>query len=162
MTTRYLSKETRTDYAGTYTAYIYADGHVETDPPGRPLFREDVQRQRRKEYALRQATRVLEVERAKAGVRQLPNAIERANETAVSGRALNEGLRATLEAFATVAGTIGTPRSQALELINNFDVGGPLVGDAAGTEPEYGYARPPRGEEASGTIREERYPLEGY
>lgn len=39
--------EIRTDELGSYTAYIFDDGHVETDPPGRPLYRVDLQRKRR-------------------------------------------------------------------------------------------------------------------
>jgi hypothetical protein len=44
-------RETRTDAAGTYVAYTYADGHIETEPPGRPLYPEDIQRQRRRQAA---------------------------------------------------------------------------------------------------------------
>jgi hypothetical protein len=39
-----LSKTIETDYLGTYTRYVYDNGHVETDPVGRPVFREDAQR----------------------------------------------------------------------------------------------------------------------
>ena len=39
-----LSKTIETDYLGTYTRYVYDNGHVETDPAGRPIFREDAQR----------------------------------------------------------------------------------------------------------------------
>lgn len=39
-----ISKTTETDYVGTYTRYVYDNGHVETDPVGRPIFREDAQR----------------------------------------------------------------------------------------------------------------------
>ena len=37
---------TKTDYIGTYTEYTFDDGHVETDPPNRPIYKEDVQLQR--------------------------------------------------------------------------------------------------------------------
>jgi hypothetical protein len=55
----YVSKETRTDFVGTYTAYIYPDGHTETDPPGRPMTREDVQRQRLRQASTDQARKIM-------------------------------------------------------------------------------------------------------
>ncbi len=39
-----ISKTIETDYVGTYTRYVYDNGHIETDPVGRPIFREDAQR----------------------------------------------------------------------------------------------------------------------
>jgi hypothetical protein len=37
-----IKKITKTDFVGPYTEYVYADGHVETEPVGRPQSREDV------------------------------------------------------------------------------------------------------------------------
>lgn len=39
-----VSTTTETDYLGSYVRYVYDNGHVETDPAGRPVFREDAQR----------------------------------------------------------------------------------------------------------------------
>ena len=45
---RPIKKITKTDFVGTYTEYVYGDGHSETDPPGRPLTRDDVIRASRR------------------------------------------------------------------------------------------------------------------
>ena len=41
-----VKTETKSDYVGTYTAYTYTDGHVETNPVSRPKYKEDVQLKR--------------------------------------------------------------------------------------------------------------------
>ena len=85
----------------------------------------------------------------------------RIQRTARSSARTCSAIAGGLHAFEQVAGTITAPTGMTAQLIDNFDLGGPLVGEAAGTRPEYGPGTPKRGDEVDGQVREERYPLEG-
>lgn len=140
--------ETRTDYVGTYTAYIYADGHVETDPANRPQNREDAQRNRRKEYARKYGRRVMEVERTREGVSTVstPHHVRRESTLGVTARTFNEPFHHTLEAFANVANTLRAPVGSIRSLISTADIGGPLVSEEPYEDPENTGAKGPREE----------------
>lgn len=115
-----MKRETRTDFVGTFVAYIYDDGHVETDPPGRPISREDAQRQRRLELTnLRPGD---ELAAAKAG-RSAPAAVL---DQAVAGNALAVTLRpfyATQAAMATLAATGRADPTDVRTLTQTVDLG---------------------------------------
>lgn len=137
-----ISKETRTDIAGTYTAYIYADGHVETDPPGRPLSKEDLQRQRKAQVATDRAKRMIAAERAKFGVLgdSIPNQTLRDNATAVSSKIVLEPFHKFLHAVSEISDTATVPQTaggHVDRLITTVPLGGKVVGDRARTRPEY-------------------------
>ena len=157
MAENFVRKVTRTDFVGNYVAYIFADGHVETDPPGRPLFREDVQRQRRKEFALRQARRLLETERAKGSPSS--RRVGREANRVVAGRVFNRNFHNTLHAISRIADTAASPPNMVDQLVGSFDLGGVVVGDLAGKLPEYGPAYPV--DRTSRPQREEQYRTEG-
>lgn len=155
MAERYTSKETRTDFVGPYTAYIYADGHVETAPVNRPQSREDVQRTRRGKVAESQAQRQLEGERANQGVPSL--AVERDLALATSSRTLVEPYHAAVEAITDAAGTVAATPTLLAALIDSFDLGGTLDS----SPKEYGPNTPLRGDGTGQDARQAAYPLEG-
>ncbi len=137
-----VSKETRTDIAGTYTAYIYADGHVETDPPGRPLSKEDLQRQRKAQVATDRAKKMIAAERAKFGALgdSIPNQTLRDNLTAVSSKIVLEPFHKFLHAVAQVSDTATVPQTDGGHvdrLLTSVPLGGRVVGDHARQRPEY-------------------------
>ena len=128
MTERPTSQETRTDYVGEYRAYIFADGHVETDPPGRPMSKEDMQRKRVLEYA-----------RANAGnfankVTTLKNpagtpAPAVVDCTVTTNRSLLLfNFEETQQALSQAAATARTPDANIKTLVTTFGVGGPISG----------------------------------
>ena len=156
MVERYVSKVTLTDYVGPYTAYTYADGHVETDPPNRPKSREDVQRERRGQVAAQsRAQRQLEAERSTEG---LPStAVARDLSLATASRSLTEPFHAAIEALTDAAETIATPPEQLAALVGSFDLGG-TIGDSP---KEYGPQTPKRDDGTGRGVREAVYPVEG-
>lgn len=139
MADRPIKVERATDYLGNYVAYTYADGHVETDPPGRPQFKEDAQRNRKIEVARERATAILAAERSKFGTGEipLPGNILRENANIVSGQLLIRPYLDQLRKLQNVAETSSAPRGQALNLINTVPIGGKVVGDNAGLQPEF-------------------------
>lgn len=156
MAERYESKETRTDFVGPYTAYIYADGHVETDPPNRPLSREDVQRQRRGQVAAQsKAQRQLEAERSNEGVPSV--SVARDLSLATASRSLVEPFHAAIEALTEAADTIATPPDQLAALAGSFDLGG-TIGDSP---KEYGPQTPSRSDGTGQAVRQAEFPVEG-
>lgn len=127
--------ETRTDAKGAYTAYVYADGHVETSPVGRPLSREDLQRQRFADFS---TTNALEaVESSKAGrTGGSPSAVRQSHPVA-SLRALVPTFHEGLAAVQLVPKTMNMTQSQREALVNTYDLGGRVVGPNAGARVEY-------------------------
>ena len=130
------STEVRTDVKGTYTAYLYADGHVETDPPGRPVSREDLQRQRLADFA---TTNALEsVEASKAGRTGGSASAVRQSRPAATLRALVPTFMEGLASAQLIPKTMVMSEAQRTELLNTFDLGGRVVGLKAGARVEYG------------------------
>ena len=160
MAERFVRKETRTDYQGSYTAYIYADGHVETDPPGRPKSREDVQRERLAAAAGDRALRLLEAQQAELGVTGvvLPTDVRRANRGLASLRVLTGPYHETLAALGQVSPTLRAPEGQATLLRETIDIGGLVVGDRAGDRPEYDTLAGSSDLPSPGSVRTPAYP----
>lgn len=130
------STEVRTDAKGEYTAYLYADGHIETDPPNRPLSREDLQRQRLADFA---TTNALEaVEAAKAGRTGSSSSSVRQSRPAATLRALVPSFMEGMASVQLVPKTMTMTEAQRVELINSYDLGGRVVGPNAGARIEYG------------------------
>jgi len=132
-------KETRVDYIGPYTAYIYADGHIETEPPQRPMSKEDVQRTRRVSATQKRAVAMLAAERAKIGLTSAntPAAIIRLNADSVTGRIFFDQYQALLHRISVTACSASSFQGYAKTLLNTVSLGGRVVGRMAGYRPEY-------------------------
>lgn len=116
--------ETRRDFLGEYVAYVYADGHVETDPPHRPVYREDVIRRRAAQIAAKQPDAAVAAQRAAKSASNLESRIERARQMVLLD-SLAE-FRATLTAVQTLVAATIASREELLELLSNIDIGGEL------------------------------------
>jgi hypothetical protein len=103
-----LREEIRTDAAGTYTAYVYADGHTETNPPGRPKSREDMQRERAAEAAQADAKTAVSTTRASAS-QSAP--LQRENAAAAGSRLVLSPYRNFQHKLGTLVGTAATPQT---------------------------------------------------
>jgi len=134
----FVRQENRTDFLGAYTAYVYADGHVETDPPGRPVSKEDVQRQRRAAVAREDARRLLAADRAKQGRGGVPLQVQAEQGLAVTLRPMTQQYHETLNIAMQLAELYRTPSEVAKTLVETIDLGGPVVGPNAGKRPEFG------------------------
>lgn len=143
-----------TDYTGNYLAYIFADGHIETDPPNRPKFKEDAQRDRKIEVSRDRAQAILAAERSKYGLNDgsLPGSVIRENSDTVTGsvvlRPYLEQLRKlsdTAETFTAAAGLIDS-------LVTTVPIGGKVVGNNMGLSPEYAEDIVPAALESPGQI----------
>ena len=134
---RPIKTEIRTDYAGTYTAFIYADGHTETEPPGRPLSREDMQRERLKDASKAQAKNVLESRRARLGLSGTPQEVVRDNTPAASNRRLISPFARTINTMSEVASTFRTPPQQLQTLSQEAGLGGFVEGERQGERMEF-------------------------
>lgn len=130
-----IATETRTDAKGSYTAYIYADGHTETNPPGRPLSKQDLQRQRFADFA---TTNALEaVESAQAGRTGGSQAAVRQSRPVASLRALTPSFHEGLALVQLVPKTMCMSPAQREDLLTNYDLGGRVIGPKAGERVEY-------------------------
>ena len=127
-----LRTEIRTDASGSYTAIVFDDGHIETDPPGRPLFKEDLRRKALSDAALANGASFLRAANA-AG-----DSTSADRQAAASGRAIAPGFHDTLAALAELATTFTSTPAMRKFLIGNVDLGGPVQGANAGKQPEYG------------------------
>jgi hypothetical protein len=125
-----MKTETRTDFVGPYTAYIYDDGHIETDPPGRPMSQEDAQRDRKRQIALTRARRILEIERAKYGVGvAAPPEVVRQKAATLAGRLVAEEYHRTMAVFGQLPDTIASPAGLNQMLSDTVDLGGDISPD---------------------------------
>jgi len=160
MAERPYRKEIRVDYIGPYTAYVYADGHVETEPPQRPMSKEDVQRTRRVDVTQNRAIAMLSSERAKLGLvtANTPAAIVRQNADSVTGKILFDQFQALLHGISDVAQTATTFAGYADTLLNTVSLGGRVVGAMAGLRPEYDVPSTPVVEDESITPRDPTQP----
>lgn len=138
MPERFLREEIRTDYRGAYTAYLYADGHVETDPPGRPISKEDWQRHRLNQATAEKVARMTTAARTAAGARgiPMPSDIKQAERSVPTLRALTQGFHDTLNAASVLAQTARTPMEMRHSLVASFDLGGPAGGPVEYNEEE--------------------------
>lgn len=104
-----LRQEIHTDAAGTYTAYVYADGHTETNPPGRPMSREDMQRERISTVAAERAKQAISAARA-SDTQAEPQ--RRESAATAGGRLLFSPAREYAHAVSTLVVTATTPQSK--------------------------------------------------
>ncbi len=137
MSTTLFKKETRTDYAGTYTAYIYSDGHIETDPPHRPTSKEDAQRQRRVDAMKKRAIAILASERAAKGLSTLPVNVKRENLDTVAGKVLLSNYHDVLHKISEIAPTSTAADGSIQTLRTQVGLGGKVVGKRAGERVPY-------------------------
>lgn len=135
--TAIISTQVLSDAAGFYTAYTYADGHVETSPPNRPVSKEDLQRQIRDQLAQANATKALTNDRARytktAAQLVAPNAqqIARAEFNVVAGGLVTKPLSDTIRDFTVFAATATATEGHADQLVETVSLGGTLAsGDA--------------------------------
>lgn len=131
-----VSTETRTDAVGSYTAYVYSDGHIETDPAGRPTYKEDLQRQLASQLAKSNAGQYLQAA-STAGVSQ-PTRVSFDLQASSGLRAVAPAYCEFLSAASDFASTVGTSPARRAEVLGTVDLGGELTGSNAGQRPEYG------------------------
>jgi hypothetical protein len=129
------SKETRRDYLGTYIAYIYLDGHVETSPPYRPKSKEDVQRARRVGKTREDATTVLSAERSRLNVN---TGIQQEGLSVVAGLVFYPELKKRLHQIGVISPSTTSYISETASLLQTVGLGGYVVGNRANRDKEYG------------------------
>jgi len=135
---RPYKKETRQDYVGTYTAYLYADGHIETEPPNRPQSKEDVQRKRRVAMTKQKAVAMLAAERARLGTSSsTPASVVQQNATVTPGTVFYAQYNALLHKISQLSGTATSFMDQVGSLLYTVGLGGYIIGDKAGVLPEF-------------------------
>lgn len=127
----------RTDYEGNYKAYVYSDGHVETDPPGRPLFKEDAQRRLLAQKAVADAPAFLKIARAAEAQAARPQ-LQADNRHAANTRVMAPAFHDSLAGLSAATDTFASSPTYRASVINQIDLGGVVVGDRAGQRPEYG------------------------
>lgn len=156
----YVSKEERTDYLGAYTAYTYADGHVETDPPARPVTKEDAQRLRLREASRTRAQRLVEAQRSRtSSYGTAPADVVRENSLSTNVQGLLGDYETTLKTIGALASTFRGNIGQTEQLVEKYDLGGKLVG-STDEDQAYGDPAQDRGPEPEGP-HTPRYPTKG-
>jgi len=126
--------ETRTDFLGEYTAYVYGDGHVETEPSDRPVTKEDYQRRRAADLSQKNAREALASARIARSTSRANLNRDQAASAATAG--LFDEMRKTLSAINLMAQTTGAPSSDTDTVINTVSVGGQIVGPRATVKPD--------------------------
>jgi len=132
-----IKTEVRNDYLGAYTAYIYSDNHVETDPAGRPKFKEDAQRQLLAQQAISNAPQFLKNARGAESQPERP-ALQADGRHAANTRAMTPAFADSLAGLSAVTATFTASKTYRQAVVGQIDLGGLVVGDRAGTRPEYG------------------------
>ncbi len=133
-----VSRQTLSDAAGTYIAYTYSDGHIATDPPNRPVSKEDLQRQVRDTLAQQKATQALTNDRARFTKSQAqllaPNAQQIAREEfdVINGGLVTAGFSDAIRNFTQFAPTAAATPDQTDQVVQNVSLGGEL--ENGGTE----------------------------
>jgi hypothetical protein len=138
MSATIIKTEFRTDVAGTYLAHVFSDGHTETDPPNRPLSKEDLQRQIRDAAALDKSKAMLANEHTRytrsPAQKAAPNAqqIARDEFNTIAGGSLIKSFNDAINASVQFAVTASAPAGQVEGLIATVPLGGELPpGDGA-------------------------------
>ena len=132
-----VKTETRNDYEGDYKAYLYSDGHIETDPPGRPLFKEDAQRRLLGQRAVADAPRFLKTARASEAQAERPH-LQADNRHAANARVMAPAFHDSLAGLSAVTSTFTASPLYRAAVVGQVDLGGVVVGDRADQRPEYG------------------------
>ena len=138
-----VKRRTQSDAAGTYTEYTYSDGHITTDPPNRPVSREDLQRQVRDTIAQQKATQSLIGERARytknQAQKQAPNAqqIARAEFDVINGNLVTAGVSKAVQNFTKFAGTATATTDYLDQVVSTVSLGGELATPGVEFIPPY-------------------------
>jgi hypothetical protein len=132
-----IKTETRNDYIGAYTAYVYSDNHVETDPPARPKFKEDAQRQLLAQQAVANAPKFLKIARAAEAQPDRP-ALQADGRHAANTRVVSPAFADSLAGLSAVTATFASSATYRQSVVSRIDLGGFVQGDRAGIRPEYG------------------------
>jgi hypothetical protein len=139
-TTTLIRSETRTDFIGSYTAYIYSDGHVETEPAGRPIFKEDYQRQRA--IALSQSDASNSIAAAKIAATTTSQASTRELTGFIATAGIFDDLRQTQTTLATLLTASTASDDDKATLLSQVPAGGDVVGPRAATSPSFSAGDP--------------------
>jgi hypothetical protein len=122
-----LRTETRTDYLGNYVAYVYSDGHVESDPVDRPVYKEDYLRKRTIELSKKNSREALAAARlARTGGN---NNLNREQTAFVATAGILDEFRRTQSVLGLLVDAVVADRLTKESLINEVDTGGDVVGD---------------------------------
>lgn len=132
-----IKTETRNDYLGAYTAYVYSDNHVETDPPARPRFKEDAQRQLLGQQAVANAPAFLKIARGAESQPARP-ALQADGRHASNTRVVAPAFADSLAGMSAVTATFTASKVYRQSVVSQIDLGGVVVGGRAGLRPEYG------------------------
>lgn len=118
-----VTREVLTDAAGSYVRYVFADGHVETSPPGRPTSKEDLQRELRIAEALKNAKKTLKKTRTVEDSR-LARQIARSEFDTTGAAAVIGAFTAALRRQSEFATTATAPAAAVDGLLSNASLGG--------------------------------------
>lgn len=127
-----LRVEERTDFLGTYVAYVYGDGRVETDPPDRPVSKEDYQRRRALELSQRDTAAAIAAVRLSKSTGRANLNRDQAGSSATAS-ALDE-MRRSLQIAGMLVEASTMPETLKDQLLVQVDLGGRVIGPNAGIE----------------------------
>ncbi len=132
-----IRTETRNDAVGNYSASIYSDGHVETDPVGRPIYKEDLQRITLAAQAVNNGPGFLKIARNAEAQPERPQ-LQADGRHASNSRVMCPAFYDTLATTAGLTDTFTASPAYRETLVGSVDLGGMVVGARAGMRPEYG------------------------
>jgi hypothetical protein len=124
-----LRVETRTDFLGEYTAYVYSDGHIETSPADRPVYKEDYQRKRAIELSQQNARTAMAAARTARATGR--GHLNREQVGASATAAMLDSMRSTLTILNEVVASSTSNPSALNVLVTTVDIGGALVYEGA-------------------------------
>jgi hypothetical protein len=122
-----LRTETRTDYLGDYVAYIYSDGHVESDPVDRPVYKEDYLRKRTIELSKKNSREALAA--ARLARTSANNNLNREQTAFVATAGILDEFRRTQSVLGLLVDAAVADRLTKEALTDEVDTGGDLIGD---------------------------------
>lgn len=124
-----LRTEKRYDYLGEYVAYVYSDGHVESDPVDRPVYKEDYLRKRTIELSRKNSKEALAA--ARTARISSNNNLNREQTAFVATAGILDEFRRTQSILGLlVDAAVADPLTKE-SLIDTADTGGDLIGDDA-------------------------------
>lgn len=132
-----IRTEVRNDYIGEYTAYVYSDNHVETDPPGRPRFKEDAQRALLAKQAMAGPAAFLKIARGSESTPERPH-LQADSRHAANARVISPAFHDSLTGLSSVTELFASSPTFRQAVVSQIDLGGTVVGERAGKRPEYG------------------------
>lgn len=138
----------RTDAAGYYIEYTHDDGHIETQPPGRPQTKEDIQRKQRQQLSLTKALKTAQADRTHADfiVNDPTSSNSRARAVfnqVVSAEATAEFSR-SVDAVGVIAQTASVRPEHSIDVIKDVTLGGAAANERtefSAVQPETAFER---------------------